>query len=264
LVVLVSFLPDGVAAKPVKQQYQDLKITFTAVKGGDTANKIHLVLVDGAGKALSKFKVQVKADGFNTIASSDDFVLTSTSGAIADGATVTIRIKGVAAYNGKIGLQSAVFQSGDTVVGHGAATGGGLAGDPIYTIYNDLVPSFDFRIGNLLFYYDHPEVDFDTLDPSVVIDTTGIPQVGAILGGPGTFADYTVPPIADGMFFIAQGQIFLEGETTPIGWFVNVYTTTAIPEPPSIALLLTGFAGAGIIIGWISRRRSGGHCALAA
>ena len=209
----VGLLSSGVAAKPVTQQYQNLTITYRATKAGDSADNIHLVFANAAGQPVGKFKIQVQATGFSTAASSDDFVLTSTGGAIADGATVTIRIKGVARYNGKISLQSASFRSGTTVTGQGAATGGALAGDPIYTAFNDLVPSFDLKIENLLFYTIIPAVDFDTLDPSIIIDATGISQSGAILDGPGTFADYTVPPIADGLFFIAQGEIFLTGES---------------------------------------------------
>ena len=93
------------------------------------------------------------------------------------------------------------------MVGTATATGGQLAGDPIYTISNDLVPSADLTVENLLFYENHLPVDFDTLDPAVPIDATGILETGAVLDGPGTLEDYSVPPIADGTFFISQGQV---------------------------------------------------------
>ena len=125
------------------QQFQDLKITYNA--DGTTADNILLVLVDAKGNALSKFKVAVSASGFTPVGSSDDFKLTKKDGTIADDTTVTLRIKSVANYNGKISLQSATFKSGDTVVGTATATGGQLAGDPIYTISNGFVPSADLE-----------------------------------------------------------------------------------------------------------------------
>ena len=178
--------------------------------------------------------------------SSDDFKLTKKDGTIADGTTVTLRIKSVANYNGKISLQSATFKSGDTVVGTATATGGQLAGDPIYTISNDLVPSADLTVENLLFYENHVPVDFDTLDPAVLVDSTGIPGTGAVLDGPGTLEEYSVSSIADGTFFISQGQIFNEGDNAPIGWFVDGYTTT-VSEPSTLALLGISMLGIWLI-----------------
>jgi len=235
-------------AKPVTQQFQDLKITFTAAKAGDTADKIFLVLVDADGKPLSKFKVAVSADGFTTTGFSDHFELTD--GAIADGSTVTLRIKSVANYNGKIGLQSASFidQASGKVTGTGAATGGKLAGDPIYTISNDVIPSANLVVKNLFFYENHAAVNFDTLDPAVLIDATGIPEPGAVLDGPGTSQDYLVPPIADDTFFISQGQIFNDGDALPFAWFVDGYTT-AVPQPPTWTLL-----AANMLVLWLIRR----------
>jgi len=235
-------------AKPVTQQFQDLKITFKAAMAGDTADQIHLVLVGADGKPLSKFKVDVSAAGFTVKGSSDDFTLTKKEGAIADGGTVTLRIRSVVKYDGKISLQSASFidQASGKVVGTGAATGGALAGDPIYTISNDVLPSADLAVRNLLFYENHASVDFDNLDPAIPLDATGIPQAGAELDGTGTFEDYTVPAIADDLFFIAQGQIFNEGDTSPIGWFVDGYSTI-VPEPPMLAVLGVGLVGIWLI-----------------
>jgi hypothetical protein len=249
--LLLTSLLSQADAKQVKQQFQDLKITFTAAKAGDTADKIFLVLVDADGKPLSKFKVAVSADGFTTTGFSDHFELTD--GAIADKSTVTLRIKSVANYNGKIGLQSASFidQASGKVTGTGAATGGKLAGDPIYTISNDVIPSADLVVKNLLFYENHAAVSFDTLDPAVLIDATGIPEPGAELDGPGTSKDYPVPPIADDTFFISQGQIFIDGDALPIGWFVDGYTTAAVPEPATWTLLATN-----MLVLWLIRRRA--------
>lgn len=135
-------------AKPVTQQYQDLKIVYTASVAGTMAKSIHLVLQGAGGKALSKFEVSVTAKGFTVTGDSDSFTLT---GNVADGATVTPRIKSVAAYKGEISLQSASFMNGAATVGTGAVTGGALAGDPIYTITNTVTPSLDLTVTNLLF-----------------------------------------------------------------------------------------------------------------
>ncbi len=232
-------------AKPVTQQFQDLKITYKATVAGTTADNINLVLQGAGGTALSSSKVAVSNSDFNITGFSDHFELKKKMGTIADGDTITLRIRSVANYKDKISLQTAAFKSGATPVGTAEATGGGLAGDPIYTIYNDLSPSADLTVGNLLFYENHAPVDFDTLDPAVLIDTTGIAETGAVLDGAGTFADYSVPSIADGTFFLTQGQIFADGNTSPIGWFVDGYTTTEIPEPSSAVLLLAGLLLAG-------------------
>jgi hypothetical protein len=125
------------------------------------------------------------------------------------------------------------------VVGTATATGGQLAGDPIYTISNDLVPSADLTVENLLFYENHLPVDFDTLDPAVPIDATGILETGAVLDGPGTLEDYSVPPIADGTFFISQGQVLNGATHLRSGGFVDGYTTT-IPEPSTLAYCAPG------------------------
>ena len=236
-------------AKPVTQQFQALKITFKAAMAGATADKIDLVLVDASGKPLSKSKVAVSASGFTTTGFSDHFELTG--GTIADGATVTLRIKSVANYNGKISLQSASFidQASGKVLGQGTATGGALAGDPIYTISDDVVGSPDLAVENLLFYENHAPVDFDTLDPAVLIGGTAISEGDAVLDGAGTSEDYSVPPIVDDTFFIAQGQIFDEGDTAPIGWFVDGYTTV-VSEPSTLALL-----GVSMLGFWYVRRQ---------
>ena len=115
-VLLLGFGPGGPAgAKPVTQQYQDLKIVYTASVANTMAKSIHLVLQDASGKALNKFKVSVTAKGFTVTGDSDSFTLT---GDVNDGATVTLRIKSVAAYKGTISLQSASFMNGGNTVGH--------------------------------------------------------------------------------------------------------------------------------------------------
>jgi len=119
--------------------------------------------------------------------------------------------------------------------------------------------SADLTVEDLLFYESHIPVDFDTLDPAVPIDATGTPEAGAVLDGPETAEDYSVPPMAHGTFFISQGQIFNEGDTAPIGWFIDGYTTTGA-EPSTLALLGISMLGIWLIpwrrIGW--PRFSGG------
>jgi hypothetical protein len=188
-------------AKPVTMEYQDLKITYTATNAGTKSDSIDLVLV-GTGGKLSKFKANVAADGFTVTSDTTSYTLTPKN-PIADGATVTIRIKSVGAYDGKIGMQSAVFSNKGTPVGTGAATGGALMGDPTYTISDDVIGSPDLMVEDLTFYENHAPVDFATLGPSVPIDMTGIAEPDLVLDGVGTSDPFTVPPIAANDYFIA-------------------------------------------------------------
>ena len=113
---------------------------------------------------------------------------------------------------------------------------------PATRYIRSLTASFPQLIWNLLFYENHAPVDFDTLDTAVPIDATGIQETGAALDGPGTAEDDSIPSIADGTFFISQGQVFNEGDTSPIGWFVDGYTTT-VSEPSTLALLCISMLG---------------------
>jgi hypothetical protein len=235
-------------AKPITMEYQDLKITYTAQNQGTKANSIDLVLV-GTGGKLNKFKATVAADGFAVTSDTSSYTLTPKN-PIADGATVTIRIKSFGAYNGKIGLQSAVFSNNGTPVGTGAATGGALMGDPTYTISDDVIGSPELMVEDLTFYESHAPVDFATLDPSVQIDMTGIAEPDLVLDGVGTSDPFTVPPIAANDYFIAQGEVVDEDTGQPVAWFVDGYTTSPVPEPPIAALLILPLLG----LVWVDRR----------
>jgi hypothetical protein len=129
-------------------------------------------------------------------------------------------------------------------------TGGKLSGDPVYEITNELTSSPDLTVEDLLFYEDHPAVDFSTLDPSVPIDATGIAETAGPLDGLGSVDDYVLPSGADANYFIAQGEIFQQGSNTPTAWFVDGYTTA--PEPPTAVLLLPPLLAAM----WAVRRRT--------
>ena len=254
-VLLFGFgLAGPAGAKPVTQQYQDLKIVYTASVANTMAKSIHLVLQDASGKALNKFKVSVTAAGFTVTGDSNSFTLT---GNVNDGATVTLRIKSVAAYNGTISLQSASFMNGGNTVGTGAVTGGALAGDPIYSITNTVTPSLDLTVTNLLFYESHSAVDFGTLDPAVPIDSSGVLQPDLTLDGSGTFQDYSLPTGADTPFFISQGTVYEEGDDSPVAWFVDGYTT--VPEPSGVAVLVPLLGGL-----WVIRRVGRGRRGVAA
>jgi hypothetical protein len=241
-------LPDPADAKPLKAEYQDLKIRYTADKAGTMATSIDLVILGTGNKALNKFQVQVSAKGFTVGYGSGAWTLT---GNVNDGATVTIDVKSINAYNGSISVQSAIFVNATKPTGQGAVTGGKLSGDPIYEISNDLAISPDLTVEDLLFYDNHPAVDFSTLDPSVPIDATGIPEANVTLDGDGALADYALPTGADTPYFIAQGEVFLAGGSTPAAWFVDGYTT--VPEPP-VALLLSAPL---LTLMWAARRRAG-------
>ncbi|HLZ83236.1 MAG TPA: hypothetical protein VKQ54_06675 [Caulobacteraceae bacterium] len=240
----LGLFASGVQAKPVKVEYQDLKITYTAAVAGTAADNIYLVLQDAKKDPLSKFKVTVSATGFNVSGNSDSFTLTPKMGTIADMSTVTLRIKSVANYNGKIGLQSATFRSGTTVTGAGDVTGGALMGDPQYIMSLDVIGSPALTVEDLTFYENHPSVSFDTLDPSVPIDTTGIAEPDANLSGAGASDAFSVPPIDNNAYFIAQGEVFDQGGSQPIAWFVDGYTPASnVPEPPIGALLILPLLG---------------------
>ena len=59
--LLLFLLLSQADAKPVTQQFEDLKVTYKAEVAGTTADNILPVLVDTKGNALSKFKVAVSA-----------------------------------------------------------------------------------------------------------------------------------------------------------------------------------------------------------
>ena len=55
-------LLDEAGAKPIKMQFQDVKIDYKADKAGTMATSIDLVVQNAdSGKALSKFQIQVSA-----------------------------------------------------------------------------------------------------------------------------------------------------------------------------------------------------------
>jgi hypothetical protein len=233
--------PGRADAKAVTMQFQDLKILYTAAVAGTMSTSIDLVLQDANGKALSKFQVTVSAPGYTVVyAGNGTWKLT---GNTTDRGTATIKIASVAAYNGNISLQSAVFLNGANATGQGAVTGGKLAGDPTYEITDAVTSSPDLTVEDLMFYEDHAPVDLATLDPSVPIGG-GTPETDAVLDAADMEeVDYAgLPQSADYPgYFLAQGEVFEPGGTTPVAWFVDGYT--AAPEPSTWALMLMGFAG---------------------
>jgi hypothetical protein len=236
-VVLLLSCPPHAHAKAVAQQFEDLKLEFTGM-AGDTAKTIDLVIT-----GATKFNIALTADGFDVGAlAGGKFTLTKKNGVLNNGDTVTIRVRGLLGFNKPFQIQSVFFvpQKGAPVQGKG--TGGGLKGDPIFTLYNDLVPSADLIVQNLFFFENHSPVDFNTLDPAIPIDSTGIAETNALLDGTGSSQDYPIPSIADGTWFLAQGQVFGVGDSFPSGWFVDGFTTTPTPEPSSVLLLLLGGA----------------------
>jgi hypothetical protein len=241
-------LLDEAGAKPIKMQFQDVKIDYKADKAGTMATSIDLVVQNAdSGKALSKFQIQVSAPGFTVGYSDGSWKLT---GNVADGATVTIKIASVGAYKGNISVQSAIFLNGAVPVAQGTVSGGALKGDPIYTIDNDLATSPDLTIEDLTFYENHAPVDLATLDPSIPLGLGGIPEGDVALDGVGASDDFTLPPTADYPgYFLAQGEVFQQGgTTTPVAWFVDGYV--AIPEPPTALLVLPPL----LLAMWASRR----------
>ena len=240
-------LLDEAGAKPIKMQFQDVKIDYKADKAGTMATSIDLVVQNAdSGKALSKFQIQVSAPGFTVGYSDGSWKLT---GNVADGATVTIKIASVGAYKGNISVQSAIFLNGAVPVAQGTVSGGALKGDPIYTIDNDLATSPDLTIEDLTFYENHAPVDLATLDPSIPLGLGGIPEGDVALDGVGASDDFTLPPTADYPgYFLAQGEVFQQGGTTQVAWFVDGYV--AIPEPPTALLVLPPL----LLAMWASRR----------
>jgi hypothetical protein len=215
-VVVFLLLAPRAHAKAVAQQFEDLKLQFTGM-AGDTAKTIDLV-VTGA----TKFNIALTADGFNVAAmAGGQFTLTKKNGVLQNGDTVTIRVRGLLGFNKPFQIQSVFFvpQKGAPVQGKG--TGGGLKGDPTFTLYNDLIPSANLTVQNLFFFENHSPVDFGSLDPAVPIDSTGIAEANALLNGTSSSQDYSVPSIADGTWFLAQGQIFGASDSSPSGWFVD-------------------------------------------
>jgi hypothetical protein len=239
---LLLVLGGGAAqAKKVTNEFEDLKLTFPAGAAGMPDN------IDLVVKGATKFQVRLSIDGFNPplAASGGHFVFSAKDGTtVAAGSMVTVRVRGIGGFNKAFQIESVVFKQGDTVLAQGTATGGGLKGDPIFTLFNDLVPSFDLGIDNLRFCENHTPLDFDTLDPGATVSGSCVPQLPAVLDGPGSTADYTVSPILDGLEFIAQGDIVPVGETVPTGKVIYGFMTTDIPEPASLALLLPGVIAA--------------------
>jgi hypothetical protein len=75
-------LLDEAGAKPIKMQFQDVKIDYKADKAGTMATSIDLVVQNAdSGKAFSKFQIQVSAPGFTVGYSDGSWKLT---GDVAD------------------------------------------------------------------------------------------------------------------------------------------------------------------------------------
>jgi len=224
-------------AKPVTMRAQGVKVQFNAEKATDEATNIYLELKGDGGKLLTNSQVRITATDvtskrmFKVKYTGDSFVLTADGFTVADGKDVIIQARAINVYNGKISVQRVVFRNNkNQQLDNGKGVGGTMTGDPTYTLFNDLIPSVNLSVQNLVFYENHAAVDFCTLDPAVPVDSSGISQTGAFLNGTGSSQDYSVPPILDGTFFISQGQVFTESSSSPAAWFVDGYTTTPQDE----------------------------------
>jgi hypothetical protein len=217
LVGLIVLWLSQAHAKPVTKQIEGQKIKFTAAKKSTDATNVYVYLTKGNGDPLLALNAAITAEcnGAKFDVKSGFYILTGT---VPDQAELKLTVRGKTGYTGAIRLGSIAFRDANNkVIGEGAAVGGGMKGDPIYTLYNDLIPSANLSVQNLVFYENHSPVDFCTLDPAVPIDSNGIPEAGAFLNGPGSSQDYSVPPPVDGTFFIAQGEVFAVGSSFSSG-----------------------------------------------
>lgn len=135
----------------------------------------------------------------------------------------------------KFKVQSGFWlDSNDNPIVQTQVTGAALVGDPIYTIFNDLIPSVDINVKDFTLFENHEPIDLDAVDPSIPIDSTGNILTDFTLTGLGSLKDFTVAPINKNKYLYVQGQLYNPSNQEILGSFIDAYSTTPIPEPSSI------------------------------
>ena len=235
-------------AKPVTATFKDVKVTFNKAKAADPNSTSVYVKFEGG---LNQFNAQVRADGFTItpVGADGAYQLTAKQGvSIADGGVLTLRVKTNAPPLNGVRVGDVIFQdAAQKVLANGMATGGALVGDPIYFAYNDLEYPTDLKVVNLHFYFDHTPIDPDLIDPAVALTGSFISAADATLNGLGSFREYPVPQIADGLEFYVQGDVMVGG--VRMAQFVDGFAVGSIPEPSSALLMALG------PLGWLALRR---------
>ena len=235
-------------AKPVTATFKDVKITFNKAKAADPNSTSVYVKFEGG---LNQFNAQVRADGFTVtpVGADGKYQLTAKEGvSIADGGVLTLRVKTNAPPLNGVRVGDVIFQdAAQKVLANGMATGGALVGDPFYFALNDLEYPTDLKVVNLHFYFDHTPIDPDLIDPAVALTGSFISAADATLNGLGSFREYPVPQIADGLEFYVQGDVMVGG--VRMAQFVDGFAVGAIPEPSSALLMALG------PLGWLAVRR---------
>jgi hypothetical protein len=251
VLALVALAPE-VDAKPVTTTFKDVKVTFNKVNAADpNATSVYVKFEGG----LNKFNAVVKADGFTVtpVGAGGVYQLTANAAvSIADGGTLTLRVKTNAGTLNGVRVGDVIFQDGaQKALANGFATGGALVGDPVYFAYNDLEYSSDLSIQNLRFYFNHVPVDPDAIDPAVALPGSFTSAANATLPGTGSVQDYPVPPIGVGFEFYAQGDVMVGGVRG--AQFVDGFAVEEIPEPSTALLTALGLSG---WMGWAGVRRT--------
>ena len=113
-----------------------------------------------------------------------------------------------------------------------------VAGDPIYTIFNDLEDLISFEVRDLQFLSNVPEIPLSLIDPG---NMSGFgPTESPFVLAPNASMDFSVTPDLDpGMWLYAQGDVYSTAGDF-LGSFLHGYQR--VPEPTTLVLLTAGAA----------------------